>query len=83
LDVHCLRREHHEIALAGVLRIGRGVELDGAVARGAFQAQAVAAHRLDVLAPGVDRPDFVAGGGEQPGVHRAHRTGSDDGDLHC
>jgi len=48
----------------------------------AFDAQTILADRLDVLAPGIACPHFVACRGEQSGVHRPHRTGADDGDFH-
>src|SRR4051812_3817013 len=57
------------------------MQLDGAIARCAFEAQALRAHRVDVRAPAVDRPDFVAGGSEESGVDRPHRSRADDGDF--
>ena len=38
--------------------------------------------RLDQVLAAVDRPDLVAGTRQEPGVHRAHRAGADDRDLH-
>src|SRR5918999_3399964 len=80
--MHGLGCEHHEIAWPGFARVGRGVDLHRAVARGTFDPQALLAHGLDVLAPPIYRPDLVAGRGEERGVDRAHRARADNGDLH-
>jgi hypothetical protein len=81
-DVTRLRGDDDQIARTRVRRRRRRIHPYGAVARGAFDAQAVRPNRIDVLAPAVDCPDFVSRAGEQPGVHRAHRAATDDRDLH-
>src|SRR5688572_33393408 len=80
--MHGLGREHDEIAGPGFARVGSGVDLHRAVTRGALDAQTFPPYSLDVLAPAVDRPHLVAGGREQPGVHRAHRSRSNDRYFH-
>jgi len=80
--MHRLGGDDHQVANARVRRARRCVYLYGAVAGRALDAQSVLADRLDVLAPGVARPHFVARGGEQSGVHGPHRSSTDDGDFH-
>src|SRR5947208_1242616 len=81
-DMHRFRRQDHEITGADFFGLISGVNAHGAIAGRAFDAQTFLAHGVDVLAPGVDRPDLVAGGGEEARVHRAHRARSDDHNLH-
>jgi hypothetical protein len=64
LDVHCFGGDDHQVARARFGSIGRRVQFDSPITRRAFQTQAFGAHRLDMLFPGIDSPDFVAGVGQ-------------------
>jgi hypothetical protein len=81
-NVHCLGCDDDQLGLARLSRIGRGLDPDDPVAARPLDTQAALADRIDVLLPPVDGPDLVAGATEQATVHRAHRAGADDGDLH-
>ena len=82
LDVPRLGRDHDELADADLGRVGGRVDADRALPAGALDGQPVRVDRVDVLRPDVERPDLVPGVAEDPGVHRAHRPGADDRDLH-
>jgi hypothetical protein len=56
LDVHDLGGDDHELARASLGGIGRGAHLDRAIAARPLAAQALAAHRLDMLPPSVEHP---------------------------
>jgi hypothetical protein len=58
------------------------VDPHGTAAARALHGQPVPQDRLDVLGPDVNRPHLVARVAEDAGVHRPHRTGADDRDLH-
>src|SRR5262249_16572739 len=72
-DLHRLGGEDHQVAGAGLGGVRGRVYAHRAIARGAFHAQPMGADRVHVLAPAVDRPDFVPGRANHPGVHGAHR----------
>ena len=77
-----LGRDDHEVAGPGLGRIRGRMEPYPAIAARPLDPQPPGAYRIDVLAPRIDRPDFVPGRGEQARVHRAHRPGADHRDLH-
>ena len=83
LDVPRLGRDDDEVDGAGLSGVGRRLEANGPIPARALHAQPLLADRVDVLSPGVDRPDLVSPVGEQPGVHRAHRADADDCYLHA
>ncbi len=80
--VHRLGGDDHEIGHAHLVRVGRGLKLDDPISACAFDTQTVSTNRLDMLAPRVDRPNLITRITEQPGIHRAHRTGAHDRNLH-
>ncbi len=80
--VHRLRRQHDQLGLARIGRVRGGVDPDGPVAARTLDPQPAVTDRLDQVLAAVDRPDLVAGTRQEPGVHRAHRAGADDRDLH-
>ena len=80
--VHRLRRQYDELGLARLGRVRGGIDPDGPVAACPLDTEPVRADRLDQVLAAVDRPDLVAGTRQEPGVHRSHRAGADDRDLH-
>ena len=82
LDVHRFRCEDDEVRLARLRRVGGCVDPHRAIAARTLDPQPVVADRVDVLLPEVDRPHLVPGSAQQPRIHGAHRTHTDDGDLH-
>jgi hypothetical protein len=83
VDVGRLRGDHPDIGRPRIRREPTDVEiLDDEAAARARDREPVALDRVEVALPDVDRPHLVAGSREEAGVHRAHRTGADNGDLH-
>ncbi len=80
--VERLGGDDDELGLTGLAGVGRCPKADDPIAARALDAEAMFADRVDVRDPAIDRPDFVPGTPEQPGVDGAHRAGSDDRDLH-
>ena len=82
-DVVRLGRDHDEIAEADLGRVRGRPDAHRALAARALDAQAACLDGVDVLGPGIDRPDLVARIGEQRRVDRAHGAGADDRDFHA
>ena len=57
--------------------------VDDEAAAGTRDGQAGGGDGIDVLLPDVDGPHLVPSLAEEAGVHRAHRSSSDNRDLHA
>ena len=83
IDVRRLGRDHPHVAGSGVTGRASDVEVvDDVAAAGTRDGQSGGGDRVDVVLPCVDGPHLVTGLAEEAGIHRAHRSSSDDCDLH-
>ncbi len=83
VDVGRLGGDDPQVARSGIGRCRRDLEaIDDIAAAGAGNPQPIGLDGIEVLPPRIDGPDLVAGLPEERGVHRAHCTRSDNGNLH-